>query len=293
MATMKKILLFATSITTLALTSCTEKIPLSTSSGTTITDTTYMASIEATSLRKVLIEEATGVKCPNCPDGAEELHKADTTYPGRLLVVGLHGGSLTSPISGLSKYDFRTSYAVDLFNTYFGGEPNKPAAVFDRTLQSGVYFIEARTKWFDIIKSRLATAAPLNLYLTSTYDSTAKEATITIKGAYTAAVAKKQSLTIVLTEDKIIDAQDKGIDVIPDYEHNHVLRDMLTNVIGNPLLDNIAAKEAGRVFIKTFKYKVPSGKDWNLKNMHVIAFVHNNESGDKEIHQSVTTKLIP
>lgn len=291
---MKKIFLSAASLLAIVLTSCTEKIPLDTGKGgQTLSDTTYLAIPESASLRKILIEEATGVKCPNCPDGAAELRKADTTYPGRLLIIGLHGGSLTSPISGLSKYDFRTTFAVDLFNTYFGGEPNKPAAVFDRTLQGTAYFIEARTKWMDIIKQRLAVAAPLNLYLSSTFDAATNEATIVLKGAYTAAISKKQSYTIVITEDKIIDAQDKGLDVIPDYEHNHVLRDMLTNVTGNALLDNLTTKEAGRVFQKVIKYKLPTGKDWNVGNLNIIAFVHNNETGDKEVQQSVEAKLKP
>lgn len=294
---MKKNFLFLVLSAASILMSCTEKIPLNTGgSGQAIIDTTYVASVESQQLRNVLIEEATGVHCPNCPAGAEILKQAEEANPDRVIIVGLHGGSLTYPINGESKYDFRTDYALNLIVSYFGGDPNKPAAVFDRTLQGTAYFVDARGTWINIINERLTNTSPLNLDITSVYNADSNDFIITVKGAYTASISKKQNLTIMVAEDSIIDAQDDGTQIIKDYRHMHVLRDMVTPLTGTPILNDLSSIEAGRVFIKSFRYKIPThdpekGPEWILEHMNIIAFVHNNNGAEKEVQQVAETKL--
>ncbi len=292
---MKKNLLFIT-VSAVVLFSCTEKIPLSTSSNAFVAkDTNYMAAVETPQDRLVLIEEATGVKCPNCPEGTKVLKDAEKTYPDRLVIVGEHGGNLTSPIAGKSKDTFQLKIVELLLNSYFGGDPSKPAAAFDRTvLQGGGYFTDSRTLWSTLIAGRITIKPPLNLTVSSVYDASTDAYNITIRGAYTAAVSKKQNLTIMLTQDKIYDAQDSLIYEVEHYEHNHVLREIVSNMIGDPILTDLTSIEAGRVFEKTLIYKIPAGKGkWKPENMNVVAFVHNSEQGDKEVQQAAQTKLKP
>ncbi|HTN46972.1 MAG TPA: Omp28-related outer membrane protein [Flavipsychrobacter sp.] len=291
---MKKIIILSAACATGLFYSCTEKGSLSLGSGSTLSDTTFVASTESPEKRMVFVEEATGVKCPNCPAGAALLKKADSLHPDRIVVVGLHAGSLTSPISGESKYNFQTDFAKQLQETYFGGDPNKPAAVFDRTKDEGTYFVSSRNKWLSIIENRLALPPSLNLSVSTAFNDASNEVTLTVRGAYTAAVAKKQNLTIMVTEDGIIDAQKNEEDkTIPEYEHNHVLRDMLTTATGDALLNEFPTKEAGRVFVRIYKYQVPKDKGWNVDNMHVLVVVHNNEGEDKEVQQAAEVKLKP
>lgn len=291
---MKKPLLYIAIATILALSACTEKGPPIDFSNVVKIDTTYITTIETPELRRVLVEQATGVKCPNCPAGAALLKQAEDANPGRVILVGLHALSLTSPILGESKYNFQSIFAETLFLSYFGGEPNKPASVFDRTIQGSGYFVENRNTWLNTIAQRLQTVSPVNLSITVTgFDAVNNETVIKVRAAYTSTIAKKQSLSIMITEDKIIDAQEDGTNIIEDYEHNHVLRDMLTPAIGNNILDDVSPKEAGRVYERTFTYKVPDGNDWNVDNLNIIAFIHNNEAGDKEVQQAVEIKLKP
>ncbi len=289
---MKKHLIFVAFCTAVALVSCTEKIPLNTAgSGQVWFDTTYVANVESQEPRNVLAEEATGVQCPNCPDGAMRLKEIEDKYPGRLIAIGLHAGKLTDPLEE-SKYNFQTNFAANLFSSYFGEPEAKPAACFDRTKQDNVYLSIFRLKWSVFADERMSKPASLNLTITSTYDAESNDYIITVKGAYTVPTNKTQNLSIMITEDNIIDAQeDQKGNIMTDYVHMHVLRDMVTATTGDQILKDISEIKAGRVFIKSFRYKVPEGKDWNVDNLNIVAFVHNNESGDREVQQAEEIKL--
>jgi hypothetical protein len=81
------------------------------------------------------------------------------------------------------------------------------------------------------------------------------------------------------------------------YMHNHVLREFVTPVNGHSFLDTLVTKAAGRVYERTYVFKLPErafGEErtrWNLDNCNVIGFVFNNEPGDMEIVQSVEIEL--
>lgn len=258
-------------------------------------DTTYLTTtIPNAELRRVLVEEATGVKCVNCPEGAKILAQLSKDNPGRVIIVGLHAGALTSPIFNESKYDFRTTFAADLFN-FMGGEPNKPAAGIDRQLVGASYFLD-KSLWPSKIPERLAVTTPLNLSMTSSYDSTTKIATISIKGIYTSAVTAQQSLTVALIENDIEDAQEDkdtpGNGVIENYIHEHVLRDMVTPVYGTALLDELPTKEAGRVFERVIKYTLPANSTaWKINDLVLVCFVHNAGTAGKGVVQAATVSL--
>lgn len=290
----KQIILAAVAALTL-FSACTEVGPSVNLTPTEKKDTTYLTStIPAAEARKVLVEEATGVKCVNCPEGARLLAQLSKDNPGRVIIVGLHAGALTSPIFNESKYDFRTSFAADLFN-FMGGEPNKPAAAIDRQEVGASFFLD-KSLWPSKIPDRLAIATPLNLSMTSSYDSVTKIATISIKGIYTSAVTAQQSLTVALIENDIEDAQEDkdtpGNGVIEDYIHEHVLRDMVTPVYGTALLDEMPTKEAGRVFERVIKYTLPAGAAaWKIKDLKLVAFVHNAGTAGKSVVQAAEASL--
>ena len=72
-----------------------------------------------------------------------------------------------------------------------------------------------------------------------------------------------------------------------DYEHNHVLRKMLTYYSG----DNLPEENvAGRGYIFNYSYTLPD--NWNADNMSVVAFVHNFEADNKEVLQAGEKKII-
>ena len=280
--------------------SCKEKGPAIDFSDVTSVETTYVSAPADPQSRNVLVEEATGVKCPNCPAGAKMLKELDSVSGGRLVIIGLHEGNLTTPLVGGghdSKYDFRNAILQGLYQ-FFNVEPNKPAAVFDRTSDGVNYFIDNRNKWPGIVNTRLQVPSPVRLSMTSSYNPNTHEDTIRIEVSYTQPVSKKQSLVIAITENHIIDPQYDGTNVVEDYEHEHVFRDYVTPLNGSDFLDDLATKEAGRVYKRTFIYKVPEkayGEErfrWNLDNCKVVGYVFNNQSPDFEVAQAIEIDMI-
>lgn len=270
-------------------------------------DTTYMASVESAQTKNFYIEEFSGVRCVNCPAGALKLEQMMDLNPGRLKIVTIHAGSLTSPAYDKgSVQDLRTGVngkgdGEKIQNIIYGGDPSKPMASFDRMEVSPLStpLLGAPADWDDMlqkVKNQNGTA-PVNIDITNTYNSAKDEYNIQVKLAYTAAVSQPQFLSIYLIEDKIVDLQ--VVPETPNYEFNHVFRMSVTPFNGQAILDTIPNKTPGRVFVTNYKLKIDRNdetnlkqKFWNLDNIHVVAFVHNATSGtDKKILQVTDRNL--
>jgi len=91
-----------------------------------------------TTLRVVLLQELTGVKCPNCPTGAAEAKRLLEVYDEQLAVIGVHGDFLTTPLPE-SQYDFRNEFSRTIeSSTPFIG---KPAGAVNRRQVEGSPFL--------------------------------------------------------------------------------------------------------------------------------------------------------
>lgn len=282
---MRKLLLPVAAVLLLA--ACKEKGPAIDFSGITASDTTYLAAPETPQPRNVLIEEATGVKCSNCPKGAAVIHDLQAAHPGRVIAVGLHAGSLTAPFA-YSNYDFRTEEAGQLLNAYFGIDPAKPAAVIDRTKTAGDYFI-TRTLWAATTENRLNLTSRANITINSSYNETEKTAVIKVRVAFTGTVSEKQSLTVGIMESGMIDPQEDGIVIDTFYTHNHVLRDLLTPYNGASIVSAVNPIPAGQVYERTFIYPVSDA--WVPANCEVFAFIHHDEPDNREVGQAAVAPL--
>lgn len=113
----------------------------------------------------------------------------------------------------------------------------------------------------------------MRIDLEAAADSTGKNVLVRVEATYTeAGPTGKHYLTVALTENDIIDLQDKSPDgLVRDYEHDHVLRDVLTSAGGVLLKED---PEKKRVFIKEFRGALDD--HWKVENMGAVAFIHKN-----------------
>lgn len=266
------------------------------------TDTTYMASVEAPQTKNFYIEEFTGVRCVNCPQGAAKLDEMMTANPDRLKIVAIHAMSFAAPnYTKGSVQDLRSTAGAEITSLIYGGDPAKPNASFDRlNLTTGSNpMLGPYGGWAGQLEKAKAEnpSTPVNIYVTSTYNSSAEAYDIKVKLAYNSDLADAHALSIYLVEDNIIDKQVEP--EIDNFKFKHVLRQALTPVNGVSVLDSIEVKKAGLVFETTYQLKIDmtdetenKQKFWNLDNIHIIAFVHKPTGGtDKKVYQAVDAAL--
>ncbi len=289
---MNKILLFAGTAAVLGFASCKEKGPLINFGGAKAVDTTYTTTVETQQERTMLLEEFTGCSCPPCPSGHTIIYGTGgikEQHPDHVAVIAYHIFDFpqAEPVHG-AKYDFRTDDATNVGKTIFGGIGQLPLAGIDRKLKNNVYLFD-KSSWPQEVNNDAIIKPAVNVYITSTYDAATRSATVKVKLAYTQSVAKKQSLTLAIIENNIKDEQKNGLDIDTAYIHRSVLRDIITQFYGEPVMDNISTKEAGRVYERTFTFNVNAA--WNADNCQLVAFVNNNEGDDKMVQQAAEVNL--
>ena len=272
---------------------CDEEIPtgLNLTPERSVFDTTYITPvIPSPQPGNVLIEDFTGVKCVNCPRAHEVAKKIMTSNPNRVFVLAIHPlnylDQFTKPfVEGddhISKYDFRTKEGGDIFEL-LGRSSSMPIGAINRILFSGesTLLIED-SKWNAKTGEQLAKNAIVNIDTfgkKGIYYAEANKIRINVKLTYTQNTNDSQYVSIALIEDGLIDPQKNSPATVDEYEHNHVLRRMVTPSTGKQLKGPIVA---GKVFETTYEYVTTPTETWNKKNLKVVVFVHNGTSGSNK-----------
>jgi hypothetical protein len=236
--------------------------------------------------RNVLVEEFTGVKCVNCPDGAAEIANLKKKYGERLVPISIHAGFFAKKLPE-SKYDLKAPQSTSLLNML--SEPEGyPAVVINRkTLGvNNTFPVIGLSKWAGLIELEAKEQAKALLQLESTYSDTDRKLKVSVSITPTTTLVGEYHLSIMLAENNIIDAQvilGKGTD--PNYVHQHVLRDMLTNFDGLKIAEPLTK---GATIKKEFEYTIPA--NFKAEDCEVIAFL-NQAASSKEVIQAAAKKV--
>ncbi len=293
---MKNIYLFACAvvfISIVGLAGCDKDKPLPAPApvDNTPKDTTYIGSIQNPQQKTVLLEEFTGVYCYTCPATHQVVAGIINNYPGRVAAINTHSthfGIYSDPSIMGNQYDFRTQDG-DSAVIMLGGVISLPSASVDRKIQTGetVIISQNRDLWDSYVAEQLISSVSVNINISSEYVSADRKLQLVITLNYVQDISQTNFLSVLLVENNIIDKQlDGNSNIVPNYSHQHIFRDYLTDFQGNQIT---ATREAGRVYIRVFDYTVPG--DWNENNVEVIAFVHEIEVS-KELLQAAVKSII-
>ncbi|MES2622520.1 MAG: Omp28-related outer membrane protein [Bacteroidota bacterium] len=241
-----------------------------------VSDTTYIESpVAIPELKNVMIEEFTGVRCPNCPQGHQTIANIKTANPGRVISVSFH------PVNSLG---YHYEFSADIFENndaqilfdYLGQRGFEPVAGIDRTPYNASSVLFDRNTWGSNVASELALSTPVNIILDKSYDSVSRELTIVTELHYTQSIASENKLTLLVSESNIISAQLNNSVIDTFYNHKDIQRAFISEIQGD-LIEQ--PRDAGRVIIKV--YKITLAPKWKPENMHIVAYVH--EFGNSKI----------
>lgn len=229
-------------------------------------------------VRKALIEEFTGVRCVNCPQGTDEILNLQSLYNYDVLAVAIHAGFFAVPYND-SKYDFATTEGRQI-ESWLGTPIGYPTAVINRKKFEGQSYQLGRNSWAGYIKSEIKSAPVVKIFLEKEYNESNRTVDFSINIVGEEDLDQPLKYSIMVTEDDIYDPQadvaaENGI--VTEYKHKHVLRAMLTNFDGDPLASKINKDE----IIKLEKtYTIPDENGWwKAENVNILVFVSLDNGG--------------
>jgi hypothetical protein len=292
---LKRVAIILTAV--FAIASCTESDPpiIFDNASEILKDTVYQlaeADIPAANSRNILIEDVTGVRCPNCPKAAGSAEHIKDTFGSRVVVLGLYStdpSNLTFPFSG--DEDLRTTDAQLIGTNIFEFSNQLPAGGVNRKLFTGQSNINYDFKlWLNGAIQLYHTNSIVNMSLNRTQinDSTYQ---IAGKFTFTDQPDFNPFVSIALTEDNLnsTQRQPNGADD-PTYIHEHVLRKMYTPYNGTPLVKPTDIQpNRGVVVEKVWEITIPENVDINEASIAV--FLNYNDANSKEVLQCLEIKL--
>lgn len=240
--------------------------------------------------RVILIEEMTGASCPNCPKGTAELENIVSQYGKLVIPVAIHGNFLANPTAE-SKFDFRSedSNALEeLLGPHFG----KPCATFNRGKYGGSYLTSKNVdSWGGFVKEEIEKEHVLNVQLATEYDADSRNVNIIVTMIPLKDLGSNNRITVMVLENDIEDAQESSTNIIEEYKFEHVLRDIITEVGGTPITQEL---KKDQIYKFEYSYTIPSDdKNWWIpEHMDIVAFCNRQGSDSFEVLQAAKAKIV-
>jgi hypothetical protein len=232
--------------------------------------------------KKVLIEDYTGHKCPNCPGAAVDANNLKNLYGEKVIVLAVHAGFFAKPAPPTLPEDFRT-LAGDAWNTFFGFT-QYPNGMINRKGYPNTH-IAASGDWAGKTALALAEIPEIELLITKTYNPSDSSISGKVTASFLKTIKKKLKLQIVITEDSIIAPQINATTTIPDYVHRHMLRASVNGDWGSTLTDGNSFSLIDTELSHNYQYSLKATPliNYKIKHCSIIAFVYDDVT--KEILQ--------
>ena len=278
-----KTLLIAVLLVVLLFSSCDKiKAPYALARHGHITDTVVDWRDTVSPIKRILLEDYTGHKCPNCPAAATIAHSQEENYHGKLIVLAVHAGYYAIPGTGEFAADFRTT-AGEEWNTDFLVSAY-PSGMIDRKEFNG-HRILGSEEWIIDIASIIDQSPDLNMLIHNTYDSVSRTVNSVIYSQFLRSLTGSYNITVCVMEDNMISAQDSASIIIHNYVFNDVLRGSVNGTYGEILTTSV---DPSLTYMG--KFSIPITTAWVAKNCWILAFI--SKSDTKEILQVIKKKVI-
>jgi len=224
--------------------------------------------------QRAIIEKYTGVRCINCPTADEAISAASSQYGYKLIAVAIHDSSnFTKPIGDNPRLSTPDGNA---WSNYFGirAAGSYPNALINRTSVSGTWDLFTPTSGINsrvdnIIANNPSVAVATNASLSG------NSINISVDVELLSDISGQMTVTLLIMEDGLVITQrmPDGSDN-ENYVHNHVLRDVITDIWGADIDCNGKNGEKRHAMFSYTDFNT----DWNIDNCHIVAIVSDKVS---------------
>lgn len=230
-------------------------------------------------MKNVVLEEFTGIYCGYCPQGhavANGIYDANTED---VVVINVHAGSYANP-NGTDP-DFRTPFGDAIANQ--SDLTGYPAGTVNRQVFSGMGMnaggtAMGRDKWAAASSTVLTESSYVNVALEGTLDVNTRLLTVDVETYFSGTAPSSVKLNVAILQSHIAGTQSgasgNADQVLENglYEHNHMLRHLMTGQWG----ETISTTTQGSTATNQFTYTLPAdlnGIPYELGNIEIVAFI--------------------
>ena len=237
-------------------------------------DIAPIANDTVVKVRKVLIEDFTGHKCPNCPRASEAIKVIQQVRPGRIIAMGIHVTSqFAAPGSGIYNIDFRTAAGNSLDSLFGISTLGLPAGMVNRKLVNVGRRIDF-TMWSLYVDTILQKTADAFITIDNNYNAANRTVNVGIQTEFLQSLNGNYKLNIYVLEDSIPHAQKDNVLQSPsndsNYVHDHVLRASVNGLYG--VLVSSGSVAASTIFTKNFTTILNAA--WREKHCSIVAILY-------------------
>ncbi|MBI9033008.1 MAG: Omp28-related outer membrane protein [Bacteroidales bacterium] len=229
--------------------------------------------------RKILIDESTGHRCTNCPEGHELIHDFKAKYPGRVVSISYHYDQTAEPGSAPFENDYRTESGNEIVEKL--GTLYNPMASINRVDALFPY------DWTAAVDQAVVQEAEAGMRIKTVYNSETRllKASVSTQ-IYSDTISCPVWINVVVTESNKVSAQLSGLsDTLFTYVHNDIYRGPMNSTWGEELTNQASSEIKYRS-----KFSMKLEEDWAEENLSVIAYVYRADNKRiiqaEEIHLS-------
>lgn len=212
--------------------------------------------------KRVLLEKITATWCSACGSAADRVANIVATNPDNIIVAAYHKGDQFDPHANPS---LPQMYSVS----------GQPAALLDRHVfdQFGINSVQLGVSSFlsQLAEMRFDEGTDLGVKIGSSLSG--QEITLDVEVASLVDVEETLFLHVYLIENGVAGPQVGQND--PDFKHDYVVREVITDPLGEP----ISLASAREVSLKSFTATLDDNNE--SSNMQVIAFVTHKDEDDQ------------
>jgi len=224
--------------------------------------------------KNAILEEFTGVSCPNCPAGHQVMASILAANPNTAFCVAYHpsNSSYTNPYPG--EPDFRRVYADVFYSTpYCGSSRFMPSSFIARRVWTNGDRLQSRGEWTGYANTIMSEASPANMGMSTTYDVMSQTLYITVEIYYTDNMTDDNNIYVYLSENDLVSTQSGASG---PYTHKHTFRESFVAQWGDPITEPTTQGS-----LVTLEYSWSTiGSGYIMSNCEVLAFIEDQSNGE-------------
>ncbi len=227
--------------------------------------------------KRILLEDYTGQRCPNCPGAAIIANDIKSLYGDQVVIISVHAGFFAEPKPVLN---FPADYRSDAGNEWDGffgiSNAGNPNGMINRVGFPTTTQIVNPNAWASKVGSMMTEIPEMDITISTSYSNTDRKLSGTIKTKFLKTIKKNLKLQLLITEDSIISPQQNTTSVIPDYVHRHMLRGAINGSWGSVLTDGQTNTPIDTELSQNLQYTLDA--IWKSRHCSIVAFVYDADT---------------